>query len=355
MPLQPLELKNFIRNRRNNGKVKQIPSLFNRMSTLLDEGYTFSDSMNMLLPYHVDKVDFWRGKIQEKLRNGADVVDILQSLTVPNQYLMAIKIAEENGEMALALKNAAIQMEFNEKMRKKLVNLLAYPLLLIVILTSVFIAFRKYFLPNLTEIMNSNSNEDLSSMRISTIFLHLPDFLFIVTGLAVTISTIFYIYIKKQSVQNQMTILLKIPVVNYFYKLQVTRNFSNVLGGLLVGGFSLQQALEVIQQQQLSKTLSHVTTVLEKNVKYGESLSSAVAIMSVFFPKFEDFIKHGEKSGYLGRELLIYCELLDEKLQSIIKTSISLIQPLFFLLIGICIVAAYLSILLPMYELIEII
>ncbi|WP_410798991.1 competence type IV pilus assembly protein ComGB [Lysinibacillus telephonicus] len=351
----PFELKKAIRFRKGNGKVKQIPSLFNRMSSLLEEGYTFSDSINMLLPYHVEKVEFWRGKIQENLREGANVVDILQSLAVPNQFLMPIKIAEENGEMALALKNAAMQMEFNERMRKKLINLLAYPLLLIVILTSVFIAFRKYFLPNITEIITSNTNENSSSINVSIIFLHLPDFLFIIAGIAVSISIIFSVYIKMQRTQKQINILLKIPIISYFYKLQLTRHFSSVLGGLLVAGFSLQQALAVIQEQQLNKTLSYVTTVIEKNVKYGDSLSNTVSIMAVFFPKFEDFIKHGEKSGYLGRELLIYCELLDEKLQSIIKTAIAFVQPLFFLIIGICIAVAYLSILLPMYELIEII
>lgn len=351
----PFEMKKIIRFRKSNGRVKQIPSLFNRMSSLLDEGYTFSDSINMLLPYHVENVENWRGKIQEKLRRGDDVVEILQSLAVPTQYLMAIKIAQENGEMALALKNAAMQMEFNEKMRKKLINLLAYPVLLIVILTSVFIAFRKYFLPNIIEIISSSTNENSSSINVAIMFLHLPDILFIVAGLTFSILIFFSFYIKKQSIKKQINILLKIPIVSYFYKLQITRHFSSVLGGLLVAGFSLQQALTVIQDQQLNKTLSYVTTVIEKSVKYGESLSSAVSIMTMFFPKFEDFIKHGEKSGYLGRELLIYSELLDEKLQSIIKTGIALVQPLFFLIIGICIAVAYLSILLPMYEVIEII
>ncbi len=351
---QPLELKTVIQNR-SKRRLKQIPSLFYRMSTLLEEGYTFADAINMLLPYHVDNVEFWREKIQDQLRNGSNVVDILQSLAVQDKYLMGLKIAEENGEMALAFKNAAMQMEFNEKMLKKLINLLVYPIFLIVILTSIFIAFRKIFLPNLTEIITSRTNENISSLNVSKIFLHLPDFIFILTGITMFISILFSFYIRKQTIQEQIRIIMKIPIVNYFYKLQITRHFSNVLGGLIVGGFSLQHALAVIQEQQLNKTLSYVTMVIERNIKYGESLSTAVSIMDVFFPKFEVFIKHGEKSGYLGRELLIYCELLDEKLQSIIKTSISLIQPFFFLLIGLCIVVAYLSILLPMYKLIDII
>lgn len=348
------KMKNKLELLKSRGKVNDMSTFLSRISILLKEGYTFSDSISMLLPYHVDKVHYWDNTIQEKLRNGEDVVDILKVFPIPNHYLIAVKIAEENGEMASALEHVARQLEFNEKMRKKLLKLLSYPLLLIVILTTVFIAFRTYFLPSIHHIVSSRQNDGSSNLHLSSFFLHLPDYLFAILCFVLLLLLLFLIYFKRLTVAQRLNLLIKTPVVNYFNRLFMTRQLANTLGNLLVSGLSLQQALNILQRQQFNQYLAYVSSILEKQVIYGDSLSLAITNMSYFFHKFEDIIKHGEKSGYLGRELLIYCDLLDEKLQSIIKTGLSIVQPALFVIIAVCIIAAYLSVLLPMYELIEI-
>lgn len=353
------QLREVIRNKiqsQKDKKIKNIPSFLNRISTLLEEGYTFADSISMLLPYHVEKVEHWRGIIEEKLRNGADVSDVLESFLIPKHYLVAIRIAEESGEMAAALKNVSEQIDFNEKMRKKLIRLLTYPVILVILLTGIFLGFRMYFLPNIEQIIQSRStNVDNSVLKMSKLFLHIPDYLIFVSIIIIIALFVFIFYLRKLNIERQMLILLNLPIVSYFYRIQMTRQLSRLLGSLIISGFSLQQALGILQQQQLNIHLSYVSSKLEKRIIYGDSLSNAVSIEPYFFSKFEEFIKHGEKSGYLGRELIIYCELLDEKLQYIVKITLSIVQPLFFIVIALCILAAYLSILLPMYKLIEII
>ncbi|MDM5334489.1 competence type IV pilus assembly protein ComGB [Ureibacillus composti] len=353
---QLLNIRSFLFYRKKVKKINHLSSLLRRLSILLQEGYTFSDSIQMLLPYHVDDVDYWKNHVDEKFRGGGQIIDILQSFSIPKHYLVAIKIAEDSGGIQLALKNVANQMEFNEMMRNKLGKLLVYPTVLLIFIFGIFLAFRTFFLPNLENIINSRStNHEFSSLWISNLFLHLPDFI-LIFGILVFFCVLLFVYgLNKQSVEAQSALLLKIPIVNYFYRLHLTRTIGRSLGNLIVSGFSLQQALQILKQQQLNLHLSYIMSKLEKRIIYGDSLSNAALNLSCFFPKFDEFIKHGEKSGYLGRELLLYCELLDDKLQSIVKTSVAVVQPLFFILIAVCIIAAYLSVLLPMYNLIEII
>ncbi|RHW38497.1 type II secretory pathway protein [Lysinibacillus yapensis] len=337
-------------------KIHQLPSFLNRLSTLLQEGYTFSDSIDMLLPYHVDDLEYWRTIVQEKLRNGENAINILQCFPIPKHFLIVIQISEESGKLAESLQTISQQLDFNEKMKKKIISLLTYPVLLSIFMIGIFFAFRTYFLPNITQIINTRTNSDSeSSVFLSSLFLRLPDVFVIALLVLLTLVLASLLYIKRQEIHTQIKILMKIPFFNYFYKLHLTKQLAKALGDLLVGGFALQQALEILQSQQLNKILSYVANEIEKQVIYGESLSVAVFKLEWFFPNFEEFIKHGEKSGYLGRELLIYSELLDEKLQFFIKKGVSVMQPLFFIVIAISIIAAYLSILLPMYELIEII
>ena len=309
----------------------------------------------MLLPFHTENVDYWKSIVYEKLRNGEDVASILKGFSIPQYYLIAIKIAEENGDMARALKNIAFQMEFNEKMQKKFIKLLSYPFLLFFVLTCVFISFRTYFLPNIQGIIYSRSNGQTTNIGFSNLLLRLPDYLLVSVMLIILGLSISLFCFKRRTVQERLLLFIKIPIVNYFYKLFLTRELARALGSLLTSGFSLQQALSILQQQQFNKLLAYVSSEIERQIIYGDSFSHCVTVIGWFFPKFEEFIQHGEKNGYLGRELLIYCDLLDEKHQNIIKTGLSIVQPMLFIIIAICIIAAYLSVLLPMYEIIEII
>lgn len=349
-------MKNFLLRSNHNRKVYQLPSFLNRISTLLNEGYTFPDSLYMLLPYHVDNPAEMRNIVEDKLRNGEGLIEILQCFPIPKHFLIAIRISEENGKLAQCLHSISQQLDFSEQMRKKVIHLLSYPILLTIVLMSIFFAFRLYFLPNITEILQSRIDTSRNStVFISSIFLRLPDVMFFAFVCVLCLIIISIYFIKRQNVQKQLILMLKIPIVSYFFRMHITNQFARTLGDLLAGGFSLQHALTILQNQQLNKTLAYVSNEIERHVIYGESLSSAVYNLGWFSPKFEEFIRHGEKSSYLGRELLIYSELIEEKLQQLVKKGVSIIQPLFFIIIALSIIAAYLSILLPMYELIEII
>lgn len=342
----------YVENRKN-GKVQHVSSMLIRISTLLKEGYIFSDALMMLLPYHVKQIEYWNRRIQHQLSNGSSVVDLLQPFSIPKHLLIMIQIAEEKGDLPETLKHVANEMQFAEEMQKKVVKLLMYPIFLIVLLTTIFILFRTYFLPNLQQLASTNQH-NVNSFHLSSTLLHLPDFFLLLLLITISISLICIYFVKKQQVENQIKILVQVPVVNFFYKINVTRQFSRLLGSLLIAGFSLQQSLTILEEQDLSTHLSHITTLLKKRVIYGDSLSNAIHMLQLFTPSFEEFIKHGEKSGYLGREMIIYSDLLDERIQGILKSCISSIQPLFFIIIALCIVAAYISILLPMYDLIDI-
>lgn len=334
-------------------KVRHLPVFLERMSTLLQEGYTFFDSLMMLIPYHVKEVDEWKRQLIQLFINGSSVVEILRNFPIPKHYLVMIQIAEEKGDLAETLKHVAKELEFHERLRKNLLKLLSYPLFLMIVLTGIFIVFRTQFFPNIQQIANASLSKESSSFLLSKLFLHLPDALLIFAIMMVGGVILFLFYIRKQETNRQVHILLHMPVVNYFYRMTITKQFARLIGSLLVAGFSMQQALEILEQQEINKQLSYITSLVKNRVIYGESLSDVVKILEIFTPKFEIFIRHGEESGYLGREIMLYSDLLNERMQSIIKTCISIMQPLFFMIIAICIIAAYLSILLPMYDLFE--
>lgn len=337
-------------------KVVGLPQLMSRVSTLLNEGYTFAECIEMLLPYHVKQYVEWQHSFQQAFLEGAGPPKVFQLLGVERQYLVGIELAETTGTMSETLSVLAVQMQFNRKMKERFAKLLIYPTFLFVFLVGLFIAFRMYFLPNVEKMVFSRTtSENVSSIQWSKFFLHVPDYIIIGSCLLIGVITVFLSYLSRKRVDFQLTLLLKLPFINYFWRLLLTRQFSRSLGNLLMTGFSLQLALEQLMKQQHQKQLAYIATELKQRIIYGSSLAEAVQVIGYFFPKFEQFIVHGERSGLLDRELILYSELLDEKLRNFINSATKILQPMLFIIIAICVIAAYLSILLPMYNLLDMI
>ena len=84
----------------------------------MQEGYLFPQAISMLLPHHIEAHEDIQQQIDEKLRQGVGVAGIFETLQLGNHYLMAIKVAENNGHMIEAFKGVAKQITVSEKTKK---------------------------------------------------------------------------------------------------------------------------------------------------------------------------------------------------------------------------------------------
>lgn len=335
-------------------KPAELPTLLERMVILLNEGYTFVHSIEMLLPYHVKDYVPVQQQVSSILHSGGSVTQVFKYLGLDKQYLVSIELAEVSGRLNETIQVVAKQLTFQHKAKSKLIKVLSYPVLLFCFLICLFLAFRTYFLPNMSSVLSSRVNEaTTTSIEWSTFFLHIPDMIVIFCLSFALVIFIFIFYVKKKRVDLQLTLLFRIPYVSLVWRLLLTRQFSRNLGNLLLAGLSLQQAFEHLKLQQHQKQMAYIAQVLQQRIVFGDSLAHGVKTVGYFYPKFEHFIAHGEASGLLGRELILYCDLLDEKMEKWIAKLLAIVQPLLFIVIAVCVIAAYLSILLPMYDVIN--
>lgn len=335
-------------------KITEYPTFLSRMSTLLREGYTFAHCIEMLLPYHVKNYKYYQQEISTILHNGGSAAQVFKILGLDKQYLVSIELAEMTGTLQESFDIVAQQLAFQQETKSKLLKVLMYPFVLFVFLIFLFIAFRTYFLPSMASMVTSRVDGSSStSIQWSKFFLHMPDYIIAVSMFVSFAIATFVFYIRKRRVDLQLKLLFKLPFIGLFWRLVLTRQFSRVLGNLILAGFSLQQALEHMKNQAHQKQLAFVSEILQDRIIFGDTLAQSVRNVGCFYPKFDQFVSHGEASGLLGRELILYCDLLNDRLQSTIQKVLAIIQPLLFIIIALCVIAAYLSILIPMYDVID--
>lgn len=340
-------------------KNRQVPSrkqaqFLNRLSTLLMEGYTFYASITMLLPHHVKRSEEAQNKLSFQLKEGDSVTSILITLGIPKRYLLSIQMAEVHGKLHQALLRLHKYIAMIDRAKASLKKVVMYPIFLFSMLAILFSAFRLYFLPNMQLLTASRHASNSSDALFWTNYLlYLPDALVTICAGLVFMGLAFYWSVRRYAVQRQVAILQKSPIVSKWMKLLWTKNFSQELGTLLASGLSLLHALNVLKTQDFQPFIQVIAQSIYSSVVKGETLGQAIQLAECFVDDFPTYISHGEASGHLDRELLIYSDLLNEQLESSLTKWLSVVQPVLFGILAFCILAAYLSILLPVYGMID--
>ena len=331
----------------------QTAQFFQRVAELLQEGYLLVDCLAMLMPYHAKEPQAVQRQLTAMFESGATIVQLFEAMGMKRHFLLALHLAEQNGELPETLQQISEQMMREQTIRTKWRKTLMYPLILFAFLTMLFIAFRLYFLPQMTAIFQSQTVEDAASVRAASWLLRMPDFLLYSALVAACCGAGFIVYVQRQHVVRQIQLWMKVPFVRTYWQLALTRQFAHSISQLLLTGFTLQQALDVLHKQTVNLQLGYVATLLQQRIIFGDTLAEAVRLAGYFYTRFDVYVAHGEQTGLLGRELRLYAQLLDEQMMQRIERVLQWLQPVLFILIAVCIIAAYLSILLPMYNLIE--
>lgn len=333
--------------KRKNIKINDQASLLERTATLLQEGYTFSESLQLILPFHSKNYAELLEKIEQLIKDGKGITEIFKFLGFNNAILLMMHVAEKNGGLRECLENSAKQLTYLEETRKKLRAVLAYPALLFLFISALMIGFRQFFLPNLK--MISRTNEATSNYFLPDLVVLLPEFFLIILflfGLGLILGIVCY---KRLTAEKKIRFIQRIPIFRRYFFLWKTLRFSSELGQLLESGFSVQDALFILKEQQADLIIQEIAQQIIQLIVRGESLYHAVHLIDLFPNNFGVFIRHGELNGYLGKELLIYSETLTDQLMETANRAIKTLQPILFSIIAICIIAAYLALLLPIY------
>ena len=333
-------------------RLRDREQFLTRLAVLMKEGYLLPVALTLLLPMHTSKLEETLNGITRILKSGGNAAEILKYLGFKDHVLFPVEIAEYHGRLPESIDSIAKSFARTEQVQKKLKNILIYPVSLLIFTSVLFLFFRTSYVPNLTEMMKSLQSGD-ESTGVPAYLLSLPDF-FIAIFIAASLSIyVFRLLLKRQEIHLQIKWLLAVPILRGFMRLYWSHLLARELGTLLHSGISMQESLDLLQRQNYHKIIQFMTRLSHEELMMGQTFSISLERFSFVSRDMPAFVQHGEMTGYLGKELLLYSEVLMERIEQQTQALLRIIQPSFFIMIAVCIVGAYLAILMPMYNLVH--
>lgn len=344
-----------IKNRRTLNYIKKHHLLIiDRTNQLLQHGFTFVEAIEFVYAQLKITDSNFNDTFYQVLHNGASCYEVFKLLKYPQTILMQLYFAEKYSELSTTLTQCHTYYEKHNKLKAQFIKAVQYPILLLFIFLGLIITLNATVLPEF-EHMYATMDIQRSFLQSSLKFF-IANFpiAFLSTTLIIVLSIyIFQRWLAKQPMRKQISLLTHFPVFNKYFRLFMTYQMSQQFVLFFKNGIKLNDIVQIYLEQSENSFLTYVGETLKSEIQKGDDFSNILMNMNCFEKNFITYIEQGEKRDKLDIELIVYSTFIMDHIQSFIHRHIKLIQPIMFTMIGLLIMAVYLVMMLPVFEMMQ--
>ena len=332
-------------------------SIFTRqLSTLLGSGIPLVPSLSVLIAQTKNPLlKQTLAQIREQVNEGKSLTEGLLNFPriFPPFYVNMIRAGESSGTINLVLERLADFSENQQAMMSKIKTALAYPIVMLFVGSGVIFLLMTFVVPKITGIF-TDMHQTLPLITI--VLIGVSSFLksfwwLILILLAAAIAAFKYTTTATDGGRRLWdTAKLRTPVwgqVNL--KIAIAR-FCRTLATLLQSGVPLLASMEIVRNVVDNILIGEAIDKASKDVEEGKGLSGPLTQSGLFPPLVTEMVAVGEQTGTLEKMLNRVATAYETEAQSDIMVMTSLLEPLMILVMGLVVGFIVVSILLPIFE-----
>jgi type IV pilus assembly protein PilC len=271
-------------------------------------------------------------------------------------FVSMTKAGEESGNLADSFKNIAGQLEKNYQLSKKIKGAMVYPGVIIAAMSIVGFFMLTYIVPTLSKTFKELGVE---LPKTTQIIIGMSDFLqnqtiaFFGTLILIIVGIIF---LFKSAFGKKVldVVLVKAPLFGELTKQINSARTARTLSSLLKAGVPYLQAMEITQGVVSNHIYQRILEQAKKKVETGDKISQVFNDNEKYYPAFVgEMIAVGEETGELSEMLLKVAEFYEDEVEQKTKNMSTIIEPILMLLVGIGVGFFAISMISPMYSLVD--
>lgn len=267
-------------------------------------------------------------------------------------YVNMVQAGEASGSLDVVLERLAEVGERQQAMRSRIAAALIYPIFMALVGIGVLFLLITFIVPSITKVF---TDRDQALPLPTTILISLSDFLqsywiiivFLIIGLIIGIR----FFIQQPKGQRLWdTMKLSIPVLRDLNIKIAAATLGRTMSSLLESGVPLITSLGIVKNILNNVLLADVMDMATEELEKGKSLSSVLRGNKYFTPMLVQMIAVGEQSGSLEKMLEKAADSYEKEVETKVLAMTSMIEPIMILVMGLAVSFIVISILLPIFE-----
>ncbi|MFO2995450.1 GspF family T2SS innner membrane protein variant LspF [Legionella pneumophila serogroup 1] len=357
--LIPTQVQTLTQQRAASSKSKvsaaDLALLTRQLATLLAAGIPVEESLRGVSEQtEKDKVRELIIGVRSKVLEGYGLAQAMAQYpnAFPELYRATVGSGEQTGRLDVVLEKLADYTEKQQQTRQKVQQALIYPLLMIIVSTAIISFLLTFVVPKIIDVF-TESGQTLPPM--TQLLINLSQFIKSY-GLYSLVTIILALIGFKKSLSNIKIktawhqFMLKLPIVSYLVKTINVARYIHTFGILFAAGVSVLETMRVSSSLVTNIVMRQAFDFATLRVREGSGISEALKETKFISPMAIHLIASGEKSGQLSDMMERSASHLDNEVNRLIETSLTLLEPMVILLMGAVVLFIVLATLLPIFS-----
>lgn len=328
----------------------------NNLSGMLSAGLSLNRALSILEKQSTDSnfSDILRS-LEEDINKGNTLSEGMKKFpkVFSGIFVPMVHSGEESGNLPKTLTEVGVSLKKSYDLNKKIKGAMTYPAIILCAMLIIGIFMMIYVVPTLTKTFKDLGSELPTSTKAiiwisDTISQNIILFLI---SIGLFILGIYFISKFKLIQRYFDKIILYIPVVGKIVKEVNTARTARTMSSLLLSGVNISNSLsiteEVLQNVHYKELVHNAISSIEKGKVLSESFKENTFLYPVMMG---EMIEVGEETGNLSKMLLDIANFYETEVDNKTKDLSTIIEPVLMLLIGGVVGVFAVSMIKPMYS-----
>jgi type IV pilus assembly protein PilC len=273
----------------------------------------------------------------------------------PKLYISVIKSGEESGKLDQVLLNLAEQMEKDYELISKLKSAMTYPAVIFVTLIAVAVLIMIFVMPQLEKVFNDTGVSLPVMTKILLLMSRTLSKYWWAFAIAAAGFVIFMAKFIKTKLGSQIFDLVKIktPILKGIFVKIYSARFARTSHTLISSGVAINEIFDTVGQVINNSYYAKDLEKISEKIKSGKPLSMSLEQTHRFPHLMSSLVKVGEKSGKIDYVLGTLADYFEREVDRATANLSALIEPVIMLVLGVGVGLVIVSVLMPIYGLVN--
>ena len=269
-----------------------------------------------------------------------------------NLFVNMVAAGETSGTLEEVFLRLAEMMEKRIHLTNKVKSAIAYPIMMSVVAVTVVVFLLSFVVPSITQIfLEMDQALPLPTRLLISISAFMKTYFVLIVIMVCAVFFGFGAWVRTEDGRIRWgRSKLKLPVFGKLFLKAETARLARTLGILLTSGIPILGALEIAKGVVQNRFIAGALDTVKDRVNRGDDIADAIKKTGLFPPIVIHIIATGQMSGNIEDGLIDIADMYDGEVEMTAKTLTSLLEPVILLIMGAIIGFIVLAILLPIFE-----
>ncbi len=270
-------------------------------------------------------------------------------------YVNMVKAGEAGGALEVILQRLAEFKEKSQSLKRKIIGAMVYPAVVIMVAVSILIFIMVMIIPKFKKIFDEFGLQlpDMTKILID-VSMWMKDYWYVIPLFPLG----FYLLIKLVRLSRAGNyaldrITLWIPVVGGLVEKTIVARTMRTLGTLVSSGVPILEALSIVKDTANNAVFERMFQRVLESIREGDTIADPLRESRLVDAMVVNMVEVGEETGDLDTMLYKVADFYDEEVDTMVKSMISLLEPIMIVFLGLTIGGIVISLFLPLIKLLE--